>query len=159
MLQGSGSLGMGSGLSGATESESQGLEKAPFAWLAGSVSSESRGETLSESSRHPEPLRIARRSFPQSACSSAACCGFWRPGLWVRAGLAIEVASHRLAWLGSPGSLAQNILSSGETLGESVGRPSLPEPRPQVLPAVLAAAYRQCLQGRKGSGLGSIRKT
>ncbi len=52
MLQGSGSLGMGSGLSGATESESLGLEKAPFAWLAVSVSFESR-ETLSESSRHP----------------------------------------------------------------------------------------------------------
>ena len=72
----------------------------------------------------------------------------------VRAGLAIEVANHRLAWRGSPGSLAQNILSSGETLGESVWHPSLPEPRPQVLPAALAAAYLQRLQGLKGLGLG-----
>ncbi len=77
----------------------------------------------------------------------------------VRAGLAFEAAGRRLAWLGSPGSLAQNLLSSGETLGESVGRPSLPEPRPQVLPAALAAAYLQRLQGLKGPGLRSMRGT
>ena len=72
----------------------------------------------------------------------------------VRDGLAFEAAGRRLAWLGSPGSLAQNLLSSGETLGESVWHPSLPEPRPQVLPAVLAAAYLQCLRACRGLDLG-----